>query len=207
MDAPSADASPAEDLAMIRRLMEKSRRAVAGGTRHYIVWGVLITAALLVTYWKATRGLGVGYLWIWLVPVAAGWILSAFIARREAGRSPVRSPAGRMVGGVWWGSGIAMTLIGFLGGAGGTLEGPGILGAIACVMGVAQFATSYVVGSRWPRYIAFGWWAGGASIFLWPGASSLLVMAGLMAALHLAPGVYLELRGEEEGPLAPGGAT
>lgn len=197
----NAEASAAEeDLAMIRGLMERSRKEVTGGTRHYVVWGVLITAALVLTYWKSTQGLGVAYLWIWLVPVALGWGLSLLIARSEEGRAPVRSPAGRMVAGIWWGAGVAMTLIGFLGGAGGALTGPGILGAVACVLGVAQFATSYLVGSRWPRYIALAWWAGGAAIFVWPGESSLLVMAGLMVVLHLVPGLYLELGGEEGAP-------
>lgn len=190
MTEPEKERStPAEDLAMIRRLMVQSQGVIHGGAGHYLLWGVLITSGLLAT-WASVRGLvGIGVGWIWPVTIGAGWLASIALGYRQDRAAPVTTVAGRVMSGIWIGAGVTMTLLGFVGMASGAFEPSGMMAALSAVMGTAYFATGALHESRWPRLVAAGWWAGAVALFLWPGVHALLVMAGLMVAFHLVPGI------------------
>lgn len=180
---------PAEDLAMIRRLMEQSRGVIRGGAGHYLLWGALVTAGLLTT-WASVQGfVQIGVAWIWPVAIGAGWAGSMYLSYRQDRDAPVTTTAGRVMSGIWIGAGVTMTLLGFLGMASGAFEPSGMMAGLSAVMGTAYFATGALHENRWPRLVAGGWWAGSVALFLWPGVHALLVMAGLMVAFHLVPGL------------------
>lgn len=182
---------PAEDLAMIRRLMEQNRGVIHGTAAHYLLWGVLVTAGLLAT-WASVQGrLGIEVAWIWPVTIGAGWLASMWIGYRQDRAAPVNTPAGRVMSAIWIGAGVAMTLLGFVGLYSGELGPNAMLASLSAVMGAAYFASGALHGSAWPRLVAAGWWAGSVAIFLWPGVHSLLVMAGLMVFFHLVPGLVV----------------
>lgn len=182
--------SPPDDLAFIRRMMEESRQVAYSGRDHGILWSVLITAALVVDWANLTYGFGIDQAgWIWIVAVGLGWILSTWIGIREDRRSPVRTPTGRILAGIWIGCGAACTLIGFAGSMSGTLTSSGaILGPMCCVIGMAYLASSTIYGGTalW-RALAAGWYLGAVALFLWPGSEALLIMAGLVIVLNLIP--------------------
>lgn len=91
---------PAEDLAMIRRLMEQSQGVIRGGAGHYLLWGVLITVGLLAT-WADVRGLvAVDSAWIWPVTIGAGWLGSIWIGYRQDRAARVTTTAGRVMSGI-----------------------------------------------------------------------------------------------------------
>lgn len=182
---------PAEDLAMIRRLMEQSQGVIRGGAGHYLLWGVLITAGLLAT-WASVRDLvPIGVAWIWPGTIGVGWAGSMYLGYRQDREARVTTTAGRVMSGIWIGAGVTMTLLGFLGMASGAFEPSGMMAALSSVMGAAYFATGALHEGRWPRLVAAGWWAGAVALFLWPGVHALLVMAGLMVAFHLVPGLVV----------------
>lgn len=191
------DRTPAEDLALIRRLMDESGKAVDAGGPFLVLWGVLVAAALLAT-WAYTRGaLALSPTWIWGVAVAIGWIASLWLGRRRERRAPVRTTGGRVMAGIWVGGGVTMTLFGFVGIGSGALTPTGHMAATAGVLGACSFASSFVVRSTAYRWLAVGWWLGAIAIFLWPGPHALLVMTGLIVALLVAPGLWLLSRGRE----------
>lgn len=182
---------PAEDLAMIRRLMEQNRGVIQGAAAHYLLWGVLITGGLLAT-WASVQGvIGIGEGWIWPVTIGAGWLASMGIGYRQDRSAPVKTPAGRVMSAIWIGAGVTMTLLGFVGLYSGELGPNAMMASLSAVMGAAYFASGALHGSAWPRLVAGGWWAGSVAIFLWPGVHSLLVMAGLMVFFHLVPGLVV----------------
>lgn len=194
MEEPKAR-DPAEDLAMIRRLMQQSRGMVQDAAVHYLLWGGLVTAGLLLTWASATGLIGLGLWWIWPVAIGAGWVGSTWIGYRQDRAARVSTPAGRVMSGIWLGAGVTMTLIGFVGMGTGALGSSAMMAALASIMGAAYFATGALHESRWPRLVAAGWWAGAVALFLWPGVHALLVMAGLMAAFHLVPGLVIHRGG------------
>lgn len=183
-----------EDLAMIRRLMEQSRGTTDAAAPHFVLWGVLITGALVASYANAVGAIAVDEMWLWVGAVGVGWILSLIIAARTSRERAVRGPGGRIMASIWIGAGIALTLLGFVGApTRAFVEAGATFGAMAAVLGAACFASAAVQGSGGFRLLAAGWWAGAAAMFVWPGLVSVLVMAGLMVLLHLVPGLWIAL--------------
>jgi hypothetical protein len=189
-----SDRSAQEDLEMIRRLMQQGRATVRAGAPHYVVWGLLVTAAL-VTEWARARGLvDVDSLWVWAGLMGAGWAASLIVGARSARNAPVRTAGGRTLMGIWVGTGVTLTLAGFVGVGTGALAGGGMLGLTAAALGGAVFATSFVHDSGLIRAAAVVWWAGAGVLFAWSDPAAILLLAGLTAGLLLAPGIWLLAR-------------
>lgn len=172
-------------------MMDEGRRVVASGGHHYVAWGFLITVALVLTWGMATMGWDLSPAWIWGGAVGGGWAFSIWAVYRWDRRAPVSNLAGRVLAGIWIGAGITMTLVGFLGGAEGVMGGSALLATESAVIGMAYLATAAIQWSRWMALLALGWWGGSAYMYLDPGAHVLLVMAGLMVAFHLLPGLWM----------------
>lgn len=189
---------------MIRRLMEDSQRAVRENGIHYLAWGALTAAALVATYLLAGAGAASAIGWVWMVAIALGWTISIAVGRRQRSEAPVRTLAGRLLGAIWVGCGITLTLLGFVGSATGAIPGGSLQGILASVIGIGYFASSFVYGSATWRYLAAGWWAGAAVMLVWPGAYTLLLLAALVVALEVIPGMLLYVRSRRESSLAAG---
>ncbi len=191
MDAPNAY----EDLAMVRRLMEETRELVCEHGKHFIVWGLLMVVALLATYARLIDLAAVPVGWIWAAAMGVGWLFSFWAGRRDAGQARVRTTAGRLLGGIWIGFGITATIIGVLGLYTAAIEPELLGGLMAALLGFGFFASSFVGRQRWLRWLALGWWAGSLAMLLWPGEHTLPLMAALIVALQVVPGVVIHTRG------------
>jgi hypothetical protein len=185
-----AQAQAREDLVAIRGIMERTRDVVGYAAPHFVAWGILMAAALVATYLLRGQA-GEGWSsWLWVVAVGLGWALSWVLAMRGRRRAQVRSQAGRMLGGLWLGTGVTMTLLGFAGPAGGAVSSSAVAGMLAAVLGAAYFATGVLAGRGWLMVVGAGWWAGSLVMLLWPGPHALLLMAAFMVALQAVPGAY-----------------
>lgn len=184
-----------EDLAAIRRLMEGGQQVVNTAGPHFVAWGVLTSAALAATYVMAGRADTRAIWWTWIVAIGLGWAASVALMLTAERRARVSSAAGRLLGGLWVGTGVTLTLLGFAAPAGGGLAQEAITGVLAAVLGGATFTTGVVVASRWMQAAAAGWWAGALLMLLRPGAHGLLLTAALVLLLLAVPGVVLTLRG------------
>jgi hypothetical protein len=179
-----------DDLVAIREIMERTRDVVGYAAPHFVAWGILMAAALVATYLLRGRG-GEGWIWwLWVLAVGLGWALSWLFAVRGRRRARVRSQAGRMLGGLWLGTGVTMTILGFAGPAGGAVSSSAVAGMLAAVLGAAYFATGVLSGGRWLMAVGAGWWAGSLVMLLWAGPHALLLMAVFMLALQAGPGAY-----------------
>jgi hypothetical protein len=183
-----------EDLAVIRRLMEDGRRVVNTAGPHFVAWGVLTSAALAATYVLGGRGETGLITWAWGVAVALGWLASAALTVAQGRRERVRPGTGRILGGVWTGTGVTMMLLGFAAPAGGVVDPAALTGVLAAVLGGGFFATGLLVGSRWMQAAAVAWWAGALLMLLWPGRHGLLLTAALVLGLQTLPGIWLTVR-------------
>lgn len=190
-----AQAQAREDLAAIRRLMEDGRDVVNTAGPHFVAWGVLTSAALVATYVLGARGEGRLIWWTWAAAVALGWLSSIALMMTVNRRARASTATGRLLGGMWIGTGVTLSLLGFAAPAGGGLANGAITGVLASVLASGFFATGLLVGSRWMQAAAGGWWAGALLMLLWPGPHTLLVTAALVLALQTAPGAVLMLRG------------
>lgn len=181
------------DLATIRRLMEDSQQGVPETGKHFIIWGVVIALAAVLTY-ASLRGAAVPIAVVWAASLVVGWVLSLWAGWREEASAPVQTLLGRVVAGIWIGCGVSATLVAVLGYYAGALPPAALSGTIGLVIAAGCFASSFAYRSAWMRVLAAGWWLGAAGMLLWPGPTSLLVMAGLLVLLQIVPGVLLYQR-------------
>ncbi|MBW3535907.1 MAG: hypothetical protein KY453_11950 [Gemmatimonadetes bacterium] len=188
-------AAAGQDLAWIRALMEDSQRLLRGTWRHQAVWGLLSAVGLVATWW-AVSGSRLTMAWaVWPLLLVVGWSLSFALARKDGARRPVRNLASRAFGGVWIGSGVTLTLLGTLGLYSGAVAPSALPGVLSLVLGLGYFASGFVTGLGWLRWIGVAWWLVGSGLMVWRGPGGLLVLA--VAALLLEVGPALTLRREE----------
>ncbi|MGH7476292.1 MAG: hypothetical protein ACRELD_08385 [Longimicrobiales bacterium] len=181
-----------EDLARIRELMADAQRVVQDNGVYFIGWGVVTVIGLAVTYAVLSQGLPATVIWgTWGALVALGWLLTAVQARRRSARAPVTTLAGRLVGELWGGIGLAITVTVFGGGLAGAIPGQAIPGVVSALAGAAFFSSASLYPLLPLRLLAAGWWVGALAMFVWPGAYTLLLMAALVLLLQIAPGVVL----------------
>jgi len=60
---------------------------------------------------------------------------------------------------------------------------------MASILGIANFVSGVIYDHRWAKSLAYGWWAGAAAMFIFPGLHSLLVFSVLMLVLQIMPGI------------------
>ncbi|MEO6693561.1 MAG: hypothetical protein ABIO41_00005, partial [Ignavibacteria bacterium] len=104
------------ELSVIKKIMEDSRRLNIDNGIHYIFWGILVTVSLIVNYIMLLNGTSGKYIGImWMVLMSLGAITDAFIGRKQEKKSKVKTFAGKMLGSLWFASGISMFMFGFIG--------------------------------------------------------------------------------------------
>jgi hypothetical protein len=169
--------------------MQDSRRIGVDNGVRYIFWGLWVTAAALVAYFSAVEKLGLGG-YIWGIAIPLGWLIDWLLTRRNQSRSEPRTLAGRVLTAVWVACGVAMSLVGFVGGM--TVVGKGVTGVLSIITGLGLFVSGVVSDSWWLRYYAaFGWWIGGVVMFFFPGTHVFLLLAAEMLLFQFVPGIVV----------------
>lgn len=193
MDAQTA----LEDLQYIRKVIEDSKRTLAYNGLDYIVWGILVIIGLLATYVLHASRIYFNYFWIWFGLVAAGWIFS-ITGNRKSKTSLPFTFSDRIVSSIWLASGIAMSILGFVGPASGAFSPYFISPMLSVVLGTAYFVTGNILESRWFTYLSIGWWAGAIAMFFFPGMHSLVIMAFMMLLFQTVPGIIIYKKYKQE---------
>ena len=183
-----------EDLAVIRRIMEETRREVTERGSHLVIWGGISAAGLLATWWAALgrSGLDPGVVWAGLL--AAGWAASLYVGWREGRRARVRAAGRRLLSVVWLAAAATLTLVGLAGLFGEVLSPRSLPGVLSAVLAMPILLTSLLTGERWLSWVASGWWLGGAVMLFVPGVYALPLMAGMALLLMAVPGGVLNAR-------------
>ncbi len=194
--------STQDDLAYVRSVAERGADAPLGGGRTLLLWGGLITVALLV-HWALRTGLldlpSWSYLAVWLGMVALGWIGTFTVISGSRGGTVTH--ANQTFGAVWMASGAFLTTFAFAV-IGKQIVAPTdlalydmLLPISTGVYGIAFATSGSVSRDKWLWYIAlmaFGF--AGAYVFLL-GAPILYLLAAVGTALVVfLPGFVLSFR-------------
>ena len=184
---------PAEDLALIRQMMEAGRDRVAVSGVHFILWGLLLTLAFFIQYLSAYGYLPMMMVEIWAPMFAIGWGIEFLIARRCP--APTRSSNLAVVAhsSAWTTVGLG-TLVYFAVSVLTKTFDPKVITVLSTgLIGAAYWVTGVVTGVRVFKFIAAGWWAVLAyatSLTVYDG-EMLLVMAAASALLLTLPGFVM----------------
>ncbi len=147
---------------------------------------------LLLEFFKDTDILKIDYMYfVWIGLIAIGWGYAYFESRKHKRIKSTTSLTGKILGGVWLACGISMTILGFIGTISGAIRGVYVSPVLCLVLAIAYFVTGVVYDYKWQRNLSIGWWAGAIVMFFYPGAYSTLIMALMMIAFQIAPGIIL----------------
>ena len=171
--------------------MEDSRKIIIDDGKGFIFCGVLVTIGLLVTYFSVLYKWEANLSWFWPVLIGFGWLYTIIAETQREKRAKTRTLAGKIMGAVWFGCGIGMTIIGFIGTLSGAYSGIYVSPLIAVILGIGYMVTGVVFGKRWIALLSVGWWAGSIIMFLWYSVHTLLLMSLLMLFLQVIPGIIM----------------
>ncbi len=187
-----------EELSYIKQVMHDSRRTIVDNGISYIMWGVIIVLALMSSYFMIVNNIEDNYGLNWIILIAIGWIFSMVWAKKNRKRHKSSTFAGKILAAVWFSSGIAMTIIGFIGTTSGGVKGVFVSPVISVILGIAYFVSGFVYGSKWISMLSIGWWAGATLMFYWPGMQVFWIMSLMMIFFQIIPGVYLYQQAKKE---------
>lgn len=181
-----------DDIAMIRALMEDAQDVGMHHGPHFVLWGALAAAALMLTWlaiqlqWEP-RGVQV----IWVGFLVAGWTGSVVLGRRARHRARRSTLAARVLAGIWVGIAVAATVIALAGLFGDVVRAQAMSGTVAVILGAGYWATGCVTPHPLFRWGAAVWWVSGIAMLVWPGTWTLPWLAVLAVMLEVIPGLRL----------------
>lgn len=187
------------EISQIKKIMEETRSILIDDGLGFIVWGLLISTGLLLTYFSV-----LGFTpWTlsniaWFVLIGAGWVFTIIQVRKDRRQMKAVTFAGKVAGAIWGSAGITMTIIGFVGSYSGMIKGYGICPLMACVLAAAFFVSGVIYNHKMFRYLGFGWWAGAIIMFFWLSPHTLLMFSLMMIFMQVLPGVLMYSKWKKE---------
>ena len=188
-----------EEISVIKHIMEDSRKATVENGWHYIYWGSIVTAAIIVNYLMIVFNVSKyaqGMLWFISMPAAA--IVEGIIERKKEKNIKVKTFAGRLINSLWTGAGVCMFVIGFAGSISGAYSAVTIFPLISIVLGSAYLISGVIQQVKWLSLMSVFWWGGAVVMLLFPGMHSMLVFAGMLVCFQIIPGLKLFVQSKKE---------
>lgn len=187
------------ELSIIKKIMDDSRNIALNNGWHYILWGVVVTTALIANYIMVLIRVSndiAGIMWFVLMTSTA---ITAGIYEKHFGKKrTLKTFAGNLLGSLWFAGGISMFMFGFIGTMSGAYNPVYICPIISTVLGVTYFTSGEIQQIKWLKLLSLGWWGGAIMMFLFPGAHSLLIYALMLLFLQTVPGIILNRKYKKE---------
>jgi hypothetical protein len=182
--------TPQESLRMIETMISQAKRSFSRYSFYFLLWGILLTGAMLATYFLAGIEPSVRHGMPWAVAGIGGGLISALYGARRSRREPVYNPMDRIV--LWvWGSFVVTLMLVLLGAVRmGHDPGP----AITLLTGLPTFLTGRIM--RFRPLIAGGvlFWVAGSAMHITGDAGMITaIYCGAMVLGYIVPGILLKL--------------
>jgi hypothetical protein len=187
-----------EEIQIIRSMIEKTKKATAESAAIFIVWGVLISLALVGNFILGHLKL---YEWEWLNwggITVIGWIASAVYGIRRQRTGSVRTYVQNAGRHLYFACGAGFLLVGLVFPIIGVYSYEAITVLISAVTGILFFVMSGIF--EWPFLMAIGlgWWAGAVAMSFFRAEARTLIYTILFIAGYLLPVVILHNKFKRE---------
>ncbi|MBI9108122.1 MAG: hypothetical protein JEZ04_15340 [Spirochaetales bacterium] len=183
----------AENLKIVRTIMESCSRRQQDDGIHFIIWGLLIPVATgfnyLLVYLEKWKSIGL----LWGTVALVGIVLSIVVSVRRRG-ARAETHGGRVQAAVWIACWITMMLIMAAGFITGGMKLNFMMMLIAFIMANAVFISGFLSGTRMLKLLAAGWWATGIVCAFTHEYTASIIVALATFLLSFIPGVILDRR-------------
>lgn len=187
-----------EEISYIKNIIDDSRKTVVENGIGYIVWGILVILGLLSTYYFINSKMYSYIPWNWVVFMGIGWIFTIIKVRKKIKEKKSRTFIGKIESALWFSSGIAMTILGFVATSSGAISGMFVSALISVVLGITYFVSGFLYNYKWISLLAIGWWIGAIIMFYFPGMHVFLIMSLMIILLQIIPGIIFYVRSKRE---------
>lgn len=185
--------TPSESLKLIETMISQAKRSFQRQSYHFMLWGVLLIAAMLFNYFMALAGSDLGG-FAWPVIGIGGGLLSFMHGAKEGRTNSVATPMERVIMWLWLGF-VATMLITMISGGSSGHEMP--IASIIVLTGLPTFVTGQLM--RFRPLILGGvlFWVLGAVSYFTPISVNVWLFIAAIFFGYLVPG-YL-LKRQEDG--------
>jgi hypothetical protein len=192
------DINAQQELAFIKKVMADSRQIIIDDGKGFIFWGILIAFGLFFTYLSIVGKWEFSLVWFWPALIAVGWIVTIVIEIRSEKKRSTKTYAGKIMGSLWIGCGVAMTILGFIGGITDAYHSVFISPILAVVLGIGYLVSGVLQGKTWVSMLSIGWWAGAILMFYLQNLETLLIMVAMMILFQTIPGILIYKASKKE---------
>ena len=178
-----------ESLKLIERMIGQAKKSFSRISFYFLLWGVLLTGAMLATYLLRDAGPDWANGIAWGVAGGLGGILSAVHGARQSKTEEVSNPMDSLIGWLWISFIITMLIVIFCSVL--VHRDPGAL--ITLLTGIPTFMTGQVM--RFRPLIVGGviFWAAGIAMHLTTGPLAITALyCGAMVLGYIIPGIMLK---------------
>jgi hypothetical protein len=182
-----------ENLEMIKKMIEETKKTVAYSGDIFILWGVLGLLACLGTYVLVFFRL-YQYIFInWVGLMTIGFAYSIYRGVTQEKKEKIITFSTKALGYTWFALGITLMLLGFVAPLAGVYSSYHMIPAIiAIVIGAGCFISAQLYQWKLLTWLSLLWWGAGIGMMFLKTDSSLLVFAFLIILGYLVPGFILQ---------------
>lgn len=179
MDTNNIDIKQAElEIAVIKKIMEDSRKAVYDTSMQGIFWTAVMAPAIIVNYLMFVFHFGLQYVGLlWLAAVTIGTIGSIIIARKERRTVRAKTFAGKLLATIGIGIGCANVIFSVASAVAHAFDLVYLVSVDSVVMGMGFYVIGIIQQLKTLKMIALVWWAGAIFFFVFPSIHCLLFLA------------------------------
>jgi hypothetical protein len=187
-----------EDIQIIKSMLEKTRKATAESVGIFIIWGILVTIAMIVSY-VLTLSRSYHAQWIiWAAAGGIGWVASFILGFRYARRPRLSSYVQTAARHLYIGCGVGFALVSFVLPMLKVYGYDDIPMLFSVVAGILFFTMGGVFESPSLTWLGLLWWVGGTSTVFIKGDLRELAFAVLFLVGYDIPAIALWLRHRRE---------
>ena len=187
-----------QELAFIKKVMADSRQIMIDDGKGFHILGniscIWIILHLLTNAGRWEFSLG----WFWPALIAIGWIVTFIIEIRAEKKRSTKTFAGKIMGALWIGCGVAMTILGFIGSITDAYSGVFINPIIAVVLGIGYLVSGVLQGKTWVSLLSIRMVGWSDLMFFLHNLETLLIMVAMMILLQTIPGIILYRESKKE---------
>lgn len=181
--------TPEQSLRVIESMIDQAKRSFSRFSFYFLLWGVLLTGAMLATYLLADLDPAIRHGMPWGVAGIGGGIVSSIYGARQGRQEPVSNPMDGLIGWLW--SSFVITMIITIVVSLMNERDPGAM--ITLLTGIPTFMTGQIM--RFKPLIAGGlifWLSGIAMHFTHDALALTMIYCGAMLLGYILPGLLLK---------------